>query len=152
MLFLYPWLELWSLIELGGQTTPLVSLGWVLATVMLGGAMIRWAGRNSLQRLAQASAGGTLPQQLLMADVAVILSGLLLGIPGLVSDLLAVLILVTPLRRLAAALWAPHLRSSTFHAGSTGGREDIIEGEFSVREATDHLEHFSDREPPENLK
>ena len=43
-----------------------------------------------------------------MADVAVILSGLLLAIPGLVSDLLAVLILITPLRRLAASLWAPH--------------------------------------------
>ena len=152
LLFLYPWLELWSLIELGGQTAPLVSLGWVLATVMLGGAMIRWAGGNSLQRLAQASAGGTLPQQLLMTDVAVILSGLLLAIPGLVSDLLAVFVLITPFRRLAGALWAPHVRASTFHAGSPGGREDIIEGEFSVSGATDHLEHLSDREPPENLK
>jgi UPF0716 protein FxsA len=97
LLLLYPWLELWSLIELGGQTTPLVSLAWVLGALMLGGSMIRWAGRNSLQRLAQASAGGTLPQQLLLADFAMILSGLLLAIPGLVSDLLAVLILITPL-------------------------------------------------------
>jgi len=149
LLFLYPWLELWSLIELGGQTAPLVSLAWVLAMVMLGGAMIRWAGRNSLQRLAQASAGGTLPQQLLLGDFAVILSGLLLAIPGLVSDLLAALILITPLRRLAAALLTPHVRASTFYGGPRGGREDIIDGEFSVREATDHLEHFAHREPPE---
>ena len=149
LLFLYPWLELWSLIELGGQTAPLASLAWVLAMVMLGGAMIRWAGRNSLQRLVQASAGGTLPQQLLLADFAVILSGLLLAIPGLVSDLLALLILITPLRRLTAALLTPHVRASTFDAGSPGGREDIIDGEFSVREAIDYLEHLADREPPE---
>jgi UPF0716 protein FxsA len=152
LLFLYPWLELWSLIQLGIETTLAVAMLWVLAALIVGGTMIRWAGRNSLQRLAQASAGGTLPQQLLMADVAVILSGLLLAIPGLVSDLLAVLMLVTPLRRLAAGLWAPHLRSSTFHAGSPGGREDIIEGEFSVTEATGHLEHLSDREPPDDKK
>lgn len=149
LLFLYPWLELWSLIELGGQTAPLVSLAWVLTMMLLGGAMIRWAGRNSLQRLAQASAGGTLPQQLLLADFAMILSGLLLAIPGLVSDLLAVLILITPLRRFAAALLTPHVRASTFYADPRGGREDIIEGEFSVREATDHLEQFAHREPPE---
>jgi UPF0716 protein FxsA len=148
LLLLYPWLELWSLIELGGQTTPLVSLAWVLGALMLGGSMIRWAGRNSLQRLAQASAGGTLAQQLLLADFAMILSGLLLAIPGLVSDLLAVLILITPLRRLAAALLTPHVRASTFYAGSRGGREDIIEGEFSVREGTDHLERIAHREPP----
>mgnify|MGYP003320859164 FL=1 len=147
LLFLYPWLELWSLIELGGQTTPLVSLAWVLGALMLGGAMIRWAGRNGLQRVAQASTGGTLPQQLLLADFAMILSGLLLAIPGLVSDLLAVLILITPLRRLAAALLTPRVSASTFYAGSPRGREDIIEGEFSVREATDHLEHLADREP-----
>lgn len=149
LLFLYPWLELWSLIELGGQTAPLVSLAWVLAMVMLGGTMIRWAGRNSLQRLTQASAGGTLPQQLLLADFAMILSGLLLAIPGLLSDLLAVLILITPLRRLAAALLTPRARASTFYAGPRGGRGDVIEGEFSVREATDRLEHYVDREPPE---
>ncbi|MEL0307118.1 MAG: FxsA family protein, partial [Halieaceae bacterium] len=122
LLFLYPWLELWSLIELGGQTAPLVSLAWVLAMVMLGGTMILGAGRNSLQRLSQASAGGTLPQQLLLADFAMILSGLLLAIPGLLSDLLAVLILITPLRRLAAALLTPRARASTFYAGPRGGR------------------------------
>jgi UPF0716 protein FxsA len=149
LLFLYPWLELWSLIELGGQTAPLVSLAWVLAMVMLGGTMILGAGRNSLQRLSQASAGGTLPQQLLLADFAMILSGLLLAIPGLLSDLLAVLILITPLRRLAAALLTPRARASTFYAGPRGGRGDVIEGEFSVREATDRLEHYDDREPPE---
>jgi UPF0716 protein FxsA len=98
-LFLYPWLELWSLIQLGIETSPALALMWVLGALVMGSALMRWAGRSSLQRLAQASAGGTLPEQLLMADFALILSGLLLAIPGLVSDLLAVLILIKPLRR-----------------------------------------------------
>ena len=152
LLFLYPWLELWSLIQLGIETTLAVAMLWVLAALIVGGAMIRWAGRNSLQRLAQASAGGTLPEQLLMADFALILSGLLLAIPGLVSDLLAVLILIKPLRHLAATVLASRVAASTFHTGANGRQEDIIEGEFSVTEATGHLEHLSDREPPDDQK
>ncbi|MDA8554256.1 FxsA family protein [Luminiphilus sp.] len=152
LLFLYPWLELWSLIQLGIETSPGLALMWVLGALVMGSALMRWAGRSSLQRLAQASAGGTLPEQLLMADFALILSGLLLAIPGLVSDLLAVLILIKPLRHLAAIVLASRVAASTFHTGANGRQEDIIEGEFSVTEATGHLEHLSDREPPDDQK
>ena len=80
---MYPWLELWSLIQLGIETPPGLALMWVLGALVMGSALMRWAGRSSLQRLAQASAGGTLPEQLLMADFALILSGLLLAHTGL---------------------------------------------------------------------
>ena len=149
---MYPWLELWSLIQLGIETSPGLALMWVLGALVMGSALMRWAGRSSLQRLAQASAGGTLPEQLLLADFALILSGLLLAIPGLVSDLLAVPILIKPLRHLAARVLASRVAASTFHTGANGRQEDIIEGEFSVTEATGHLEHLSDREPPDDQK
>ena len=136
VLFLYPWLELWSLIELGGQTTPLISLGWVLAMLMLGGAMVRWAGRNSLQRLAQARSGGMLVQQLVLADFALILSGLLLAIPGLISDCVALLIWIKPLRLLLVSRWRP--QASVFHADypGRGGAGDIIEGDYEVADSS----------------
>jgi hypothetical protein len=47
---------------------------------------------------------------------------------------------------------ASRVAASTFHTGAQGGQEDIIEGEFSVTEATGHLEHLSDREPPDEKK
>ena len=136
VLFLYPWLELWSLIELGGRTTPLISLGWVLAMLMLGGAMVRWAGRNSLQRLAHARSGGMLVQQLVLADFALILSGLLLAIPGLISDCLALLIWIKPLRLLLVSRWRP--QASVFHAAypGRGGAGDIIEGDYEVADSS----------------
>jgi len=150
LLFLYPWLELWSLIQLGIEASPAVAMLWVLCAMVLGGGLMRWAGANSLQRVAQASAGGTLPQQLLMADFAMMLSGLLLAIPGLVSDLLAVLVLIVPLRRLAAALWIPGVSASEFRAASPPGQGDVIEGEFAVKDTTDHLEHSSNYKPPDS--
>jgi UPF0716 protein FxsA len=136
VLFLYPWLELWSLIELGGQTTPLISFGWVLAMLMLGGAMVRWAGRNSLQRLSQARSGGTLAQELVMADFALILSGLLLAVPGLISDCLALLIWIKPVRFLLVSRWRP--QASVFDAGypGRGGSGDVIEGDYEVTDSS----------------
>ncbi len=136
VLFLYPWLELWSLIELGGQTTPLISLGWVLAMLMLGGAMVRWAGRNSLQRLAHAGSGGTLAQELVMADFALILSGLLLAIPGLISDCLALLIWIKPLRLFLVSRWRPPASVFQTVSPGRGGPGDIIEGDFEVTDSS----------------
>jgi UPF0716 protein FxsA len=136
VLFLYPWLELWSLIELGGQTTPLISLGWVLAMLMLGGAMVRWAGRSSLQRHAHARSGGMLVQQLVLTDFALILSGLLLAIPGLISDCLALLIWIKPLRLFLVSRWRP--QASVFQTVSPGrgGPGDMIEGDFEVTDSS----------------
>lgn len=150
LLFLYPWLELWSLIQLGTETSPLWALTWVLGALMIGISVIRWAGRNSFQRLMQASAGGSLPQQLLMSDFALIFSGLFLAIPGLVSDALAVLILIGPFRRLIAAVWASQDAASMFHASPGTPQDDIIEGEYSVhsvREGNDQLEHSHGQKP-----
>ncbi len=150
--FLYPWLELWSLIQLGIETSPLWALTWVLGALMIGISVMRWAGRNSLQRLVQASAGGTLPQQLLMSDFALILSGVLLAIPGLVSDALAVLILIGPLRRIGIGVLAPRGAATVFHTGTRSAQDDIIEGEFSVQETIDQIQHTPDREPPNPQK
>ena len=152
LLFLYPWLELWSLIQLGIETSPLWALTWVLGALMMGISVMRWAGRNSLQRLMQASAGGTLPQQLLMSDFALILSGLLLAIPGLVSDALAVLILIGPLRRIGIGVLAPKGTASMFHTGTRSAQNDIIEGEFLVQETIDQIQHTTDGEPPNPRK
>ena len=155
VLFLYPWLELWSLIQLGTETSPLWALTWIMGALMVGISLMRWAGRNSLQRLVQASAGGALPQQLLMSDFALILSGLFLAIPGLVSDLLALLVLVGPLRRLAANALIPTGTVEPFHAGSGAVQGDIIEGEFSVhsvQEGNDQLEHSPGGKPSDTPK
>lgn len=155
LLFLYPWLELWSLIQLGIETTVAVAMLWVLGALVMGIALMRWAGRNSLQRLVQASAGGALPQQLLMSDFALILSGLFLAIPGLVSDLLALLVLVGPLRRLAASALIPTGTAEPFHEGSGMAQGDIIEGEFSVQlvpEGTAQLKHSPGGKPPDTPK
>ena len=104
LLFLYPWLELWSLIEMGSRTSATTALLWVLGAGVLGIALFRLAGRQTLVHLQQAQREGALSQQLLMGNVARLVAGVLLIVPGLMSDVLAVVVLIAPVRVLLAKL------------------------------------------------
>ena len=104
LLFFYPWLELWSLIELGTQTSATTAMLWVLSAGVLGIGLFRLAGRQTLEHLQQAQSEGVLSQQLLMGNVSRLVAGVLLIIPGLISDVLAFVVLIAPLRMLLAKL------------------------------------------------
>ena len=166
LLFLYPWLELWSLIEMGSRTSATTALLWVLGAGVLGIALFRLAGRQTLVHLQQAQREGALSQQLLMGNVARLMAGVLLIVPGLISDVLAVVVLIAPLRFLLAKLlvggsintqysrYQGQGGSSGFQTASGNSRfEDdgvTLEGEFEPvstepggtdREAAPPLEH-----------
>ena len=98
VVFLYPLAELWSLIELGTQTSASATLLWVLVAGFAGVIAIRFAGMQVLDRLQQAQREGALHQNLVAGDMALAFAGLLLIVPGLISDALAVLVLIPPLR------------------------------------------------------
>ena len=51
IVFLYPLMELWSLIELGAQTTAGTAVLWVLVAGLVGLGAIRFAGTQVLTRL-----------------------------------------------------------------------------------------------------
>jgi UPF0716 protein FxsA len=103
--FLLPWIELWSLIELGSSTSALFAIGWVFLTLMAGVSLIRAQGMQMLRELQRRSGGQMFGPQLLVDDLALVSAGLLLVVPGLVTDTLAVLFLFAALgRRLLRAM------------------------------------------------
>ena len=114
VVFLYPWLELWSLLALGSRTSAGTALLWVLGAGVLGVMMMRVAGAQTLGQLRTAQQSGSLQAQLLQDNVALAIVGLLLLIPGMVSDAIAVLLLIRPLRGLIYRSVAPN-------AGLSGG-------------------------------
>jgi len=141
LLFVYPWLELTSLIQLGIETNALVVITWVLAMFFLGGVLIRRVGVKSIERLREAQRTGLLQQNLLADDMAMAVAGVLLIIPGLLSDFFGLVILLGPLRRLLARLL--RVRTSevddsiqSFHARGTGTQSSkahepiTLEGDF----------------------
>ena len=128
LLFFYPWLELWSLVELGSQTSVATPLLWVLAAIALGSAMIRFAGNQTLAHLQSAQREGALREHLLVGDVALLVSGLLLIIPGLISDAVAVMVLIAPLRALLVRLLIANAAPSARYRDDQARQRDFQQG------------------------
>lgn len=99
IIILLPWLELFTLIQLGVETSALTALGYVLLTAVLGMWLLRRQGQGMFQRLRAAQQGAVLSPQLLRDDMALGLAGLLLMVPGMISDFAALVVLIGPLRR-----------------------------------------------------
>jgi UPF0716 protein FxsA len=104
VILLLPWLELFTLIELGIQTSALTALIYVFATLFLGLAIMQRQGRGMFEHLRQAQDGRVLGSKLLVDDMAMGFAGLLFMIPGMISDFVALIVLVGPLRRRLARL------------------------------------------------
>jgi UPF0716 protein FxsA len=134
-LMLLPWLELFSLIQLGIETSALTALLYVLATVVLGLAILRRQGFSLFERVREQQSGQLVGPQLLLDDMAIGLAGMLLLIPGLISDVGALLVMIGPLRR-RLARWLAGPQPERFRAADTAGRDAqppqraTIEGEY----------------------
>ena len=98
-IMLLPWLELFTLIELGIKTSVLTALAYVFATLVLGVAILQRQGRGMFEQLRQAQNGRIIGPQLLFDDMAMGFAGLLLIIPGMVTDIVALIVMIGPLRR-----------------------------------------------------
>ncbi|MEE4278085.1 MAG: FxsA family protein [Halieaceae bacterium] len=151
---LLPWVELYSLIKLGGQIGGFPAVLYVFLTLVLGLSIVRLQGMEIIARLREAQQGGVLTERLLADDLAVGLAGVLLMVPGLVTDFLAAAVLVGPIwRRLTGQTRAaspppgpsagpdsgassrasgPQRDPSGAHRGANrgSGRPDTIEGEY----------------------
>lgn len=128
-ILLLPWLELFTLIKLGTETSAFMALLYVFATFMLGLFVLRRQGRGMFLRLREAQQGRVLGAQLVKDDMAVGLAGLLLMVPGLITDFLALVIFIGPLRRrVTSALLGPQPEPYDPDRDVTGNV--TIEGEF----------------------
>jgi UPF0716 protein FxsA len=128
-LLLLPWLELFTLIELGIKTSALTAVAYVFVTLFLGLAILQRQGQGLFERLRQAQDGRVVGPQLLMDDMAMGFAGLLFMFPGMITDVVALITLVGPLRRrLARALLGPGSVTQPSERAREGS--ETIEGEF----------------------
>jgi len=129
LIFLLPWLELFTLIQLGVETSALTALAYVLVTLMLGIAILRRQGLGIIKRLRQAQQGRLLAQQLMLDEIALGFAGLLLIIPGMITDLASLLLVIGPLRRrLARILYRP--RAEPYAPQGDAEAQVTLEGQY----------------------
>ncbi len=86
--------ELFSVLLMADFIGALMTLGLLIVGGVAGVAVIKKAGRLALDVVRQQGAGGLSRQTLLKGSSRLIIAGILLIIPGFVSDFIAILLLI----------------------------------------------------------
>jgi UPF0716 protein FxsA len=106
ILLAYPILEIVVFIIVGGAIGVLKTVLLILAAVVLGAVLIRSSGLSLLSRLRADMSGGRAPEKALVSSAMTAIAGVLLIVPGFISDVVGLLLLLPPLQHMAAARMA----------------------------------------------
>ncbi|MCC6467579.1 MAG: FxsA family protein [Alphaproteobacteria bacterium] len=129
--------EIATFIAVGKAIGVLATLA-LLALSLIGGLMlVRVLGLDALRRAEASLARGESPAGAVFDAACVALAGVLLALPGFLSDIVALCLLVRPLRKwMGSMLWhrlqaSPNVRVWTHQGGATvveGDYVEIVEG------------------------
>ncbi len=107
LLFLFilvPLLELYILIKIGGYLGAFQTVALVVFTALFGIVIARIEGLRKLQQIKQSLSQGIVPAEEMVDGVLIFIGGILLIIPGVLTDLFA-LVLLIPYTRTIFKRW-----------------------------------------------
>ncbi|MFM2045003.1 MAG: hypothetical protein RLY86_3579 [Pseudomonadota bacterium] len=122
-ILLLPLAEIAGFAYVGQELGVLNTLGLVLASMVLGILLVRHRGLETLRRAQQRIARGEPPVREAFDGVFLVLAGILLIIPGFVTDVLALLLLLPPVRNLVFRRAELAVQVQGLRGGAAGGRE-----------------------------
>jgi UPF0716 protein FxsA len=124
--------EIWVFIKAGEAFGALPVLLAVVAAMLVGVAVIRRQGAKTLNSLREALAGAPLPKGGAGEAALVYLAGILLILPGFLSDIAAIALLIPMVRRMLLARLGRHYAVHEVHTTWPPRRQTrppVIEGE-----------------------
>ncbi len=104
-LLLFPFLELWLMIEVGDEVGALPVILWLVAMIVVGMNLLRYLGASSMIKAAQNMRTGELPGVAIADGLFKAIGAVLLIIPGFITDALALLCFIPWLRQLLIKRW-----------------------------------------------
>ncbi|MGH2867308.1 MAG: FxsA family protein, partial [Solirubrobacteraceae bacterium] len=123
-LIIWPVAELFVAIKVAEAIGVLLTILLLIASWPLGLWLLRAEGRAAWQRLSAAIAAGRPPAREVLNGALVMVGGALLIVPGFITDVVGLLLLLPPTRRLARAGIVRNFRSRlVLRATRFGGRE-----------------------------
>jgi len=130
-----PLVELYVLIEVGSEIGAIPTIALSVFTAGLGALLVRLQGLGVVLRVREALAREEVPALELLEGVVLLATGVLLLLPGFITDTLGFLMLVAPLRRALLVGWLRRrgmLRPGPppGPGGEGGARGGYIEGEY----------------------
>jgi UPF0716 protein FxsA len=109
---LFPLLELYLLVQIGERVGFLPTLLGVIGVGLVGAAVARREGFRVLREWQDALAHGTMPSEGALGGALLLVGGVLLVTPGVISDVLGLVLLFPMTRRIAANIVRRRLERS----------------------------------------
>ncbi len=104
VLVVLPVAEVWLVIEVGGRLGVIGTVAALVAVSIIGTALVRAEGLRVMRAFLEATSRGEMPTREIVHGAFLVASGVLLLVPGFVSDILGIVLLLPPVRAAAAAL------------------------------------------------
>jgi UPF0716 protein FxsA len=133
-----PLVELALLVRIGQETEWWVPLLMVVVSGFAGALLARWQGWRALTRIREELRAGRLPTEALVDGVMILVAGLFLITPGVLTDLLGIALLIPPVRRVvqhSVVAWLRRnveVRTASFTGGASAPGTANSAGEWNA--------------------
>ena len=156
-----PVVELWLLITIGRSVGALPTVLMVVLMGALGAALARHEGSRVFRGWRAAITEGRVPEEGILEGALVLVGGVLLLTPGVVTDVMGIAFLIRPTRRLIAGIvrkkleakiadGSIHVQGFGFGGGRPGSRGDAT-GRVVSSEDVPEKSDGDDEAPPSTL-
>ena len=98
LLLLFPFFELYVLLEFAATTSPLWVIGEIVVTVFVGLRLLRGEGISRLRGGLASMNGNIEPLSEVVERLFLVIAGALFLVPGFITDFFGVLVLIGPMR------------------------------------------------------
>jgi UPF0716 protein FxsA len=131
-----PFVEIAAFINVGGEIGLLPTLALIVVAGIAGAQLMRRAGYATLERVQASLARKESAVPDVLHGLTLMMAGALLFVPGFVTDVIAVLLLIPSVGTAAGrALWRALLGSTRVTVWASRSGETVIEGEYrEIRE------------------
>jgi UPF0716 protein FxsA len=124
LFILLPLAELYLLIEVGSGIGGFSTIALCLLTAALGGMLVRHQGMRTFLQAKELMDQGQPPAEQMLHGIMIAISGVLLFIPGFITDFIGFLLLVPPVRN-----WLGQKLIAAQISNRSAGGETIIDAE-----------------------
>lgn len=101
LLLAWPLAEIAAFVVVGGEIGALATVALVVATSMLGAILLRIQGFGALSRIRATMEAGGSPGRDLVHGLMIMTAGVLLLLPGFITDIIGLLLFIPPVREFA---------------------------------------------------
>ena len=146
LILAYPLLEIAVLIMIGSSIGVLATIGLIIGSGIIGAMLLRFQGFALLARMRSEINAGRMPEKEMADGAMIALGGVLLMIPGFISDVLGILLFIPQVRAMLRSYLSRNI--TVVRAGArpnrqgTGG-DGVVDLDTSEYQRNDDSKHGS---------